>query len=515
MRRGLLFICYLVLASLQITLPSPSSAASSRTVLIGIDVSGSMRGAALNESIAAANQLISQLPDTKVEIYLFARQVQKLDPATISEFLKTGIIPGLESSGYTALYDATWALATRARSSSASVLIFTDGRDSRSSLKPEELIELVRASEIEINFIAYQITPNARAVLLDVSTAGGGSLYELSDVANLAATLTRAVTNVGDGNTRTDQPAVPLIASAVALLSLTIAGSLAAWRRREHRLGSWGELLDSYRSATKSQDAPLRREISRAQALVGRWLGDTSKLLPKLHGRTQREFIFAASLLTATGALLYLGFSLIPAILISILLMSWVMRLAIARSEEQIRIQFDSELAPSLNLIASSLTAGLSFLQALDTFATESPSIVAREFRRALTEVQMGAPIERALGDVATRMKSEDLRWVVFAFAIQREVGGSLAKILRTSAETIDARANLRQEVRTLSAEGRISAYVLMLLPPGLFLFLAITRPDFVALFWRESLGHFLLALVLVLLTLAWVWIRKMIRMKV
>ncbi|NDH38424.1 MAG: hypothetical protein EBX77_03925 [Actinobacteria bacterium] len=147
------------------------------------------------------------------------------------------------------------------------------------------------------------------------------------------------------------------------------------------------------------------------------------------------------------------------------------------------------------------------------SFSADGNSQVAREFRRALSEIQMGSPVEKALGDVADRMQSEDLKWVVFAFSIQREVGGGLAKILQTSAETIDNRSSLRQEMRTLSTEGRISSYILMLLPPGIFLFLLATKREFISLFWVESIGQGLLVLVIMLMGLAWIWIRRLVNL--
>jgi tight adherence protein B len=141
--------------------------------------------------------------------------------------------------------------------------------------------------------------------------------------------------------------------------------------------------------------------------------------------------------------------------------------------------------------------------------------VSAREFRRALTEIQLGIPIERALESVATRMKSEDLRWAVAAFAIQREVGGSLATILNSTAETIESRFELRREVRTLSAEGRISSYILMALPIGIFLFLSFLRPDYVSVFLTEPLGNLLLVGIVVALTAAWFWLRNLVRISI
>jgi len=185
------------------------------------------------------------------------------------------------------------------------------------------------------------------------------------------------------------------------------------------------------------------------------------------------------------------------------------------RREDTAIRAFEKELPGALKMLAGSLSAGLSFLQALSAYAEVGQGVSAREFRRALTEIQLGIPIERALESVATRMKSEDLRWAVAAFAIQREVGGSLATILNSTAETIESRFELRREVRTLSAEGRISSYILMALPIGIFLFLSFLRPDYVGVFLTEPLGNLLLIGIVVALIAAWFWLRNLVRISI
>ena len=99
-------------------------------------------------------------------------------------------------------------------------------------------------------------------------------------------------------------------------------------------------------------------------------------------------------------------------------------------------------------------------------------------------------------------MHSEDLRWTVLALGIQREVGGNLSNILETAAGTIKGRAELRREVRTLSAEGRLSGYVLAALPVGLFLYMLVANREYVSFFWTNVLGYFALGILLILFIL-------------
>ena len=126
---------------------------------------------------------------------------------------------------------------------------------------------------------------------------------------------------------------------------------------------------------------------------------------------------------------------------------------------------FNAQLAETLGLMAGGLQAGLSLPQAVDSVVREGNEPMAGELRRALVEQRLGVDITDALEGVGERMESEDFGWVVMAIRIQREVGGNLAEILHTVADTLREREYLRRQVRALSAEGRLSGYILAGLP--------------------------------------------------
>ncbi len=127
---------------------------------------------------------------------------------------------------------------------------------------------------------------------------------------------------------------------------------------------------------------------------------------------------------------------------------------------------FLEQLPDTLQLISGSLSVGHSLVQAMDAVVREELTPVSIEFNRALVETRLGVPPEDALEGIATRMDSQDFAWVVMAIRIQREVGGNLAEVLTTVAGTIRERERLRRQVRGLSAEGRLSAWILGALPP-------------------------------------------------
>lgn len=170
---------------------------------------------------------------------------------------------------------------------------------------------------------------------------------------------------------------------------------------------------------------------------------------------------------------------------------------------------FESMLPDTLQLMSSSLSAGLSLAQSVDTIVREGGDPVASEFRRVVVESRLGVPLEDAMNGVAQRMESKDFEWVVMAIRIQREVGGNLAELLLTVAATLREREYIRRHVRALSAEGRLSMYVLGGLPPVFLLYLALTKWSYVKPLFTTGIGYVLLGGICVLLSVGVFWMAK------
>jgi tight adherence protein B len=178
-------------------------------------------------------------------------------------------------------------------------------------------------------------------------------------------------------------------------------------------------------------------------------------------------------------------------------------------------VKFADELPGLMQVLASGLRTGLPFAQALESAARQDRGEVGTQMTYALTEVQFGSTIEEALMRVAKRMNSQDLVWFVQALDIQREIGGSLSGVLDSVAATIRGRADLRREVRVLSAEGKLSAYVLLGLPVGTFGVLLLIRPSYVAFFWSSTLGMIMAGVFVGLVTAGWFWLQKLVVIEV
>jgi tight adherence protein B len=179
------------------------------------------------------------------------------------------------------------------------------------------------------------------------------------------------------------------------------------------------------------------------------------------------------------------------------------------------KASFDSQLADSLQLLAGSLRAGYSVPQAIDAMVREGSEPMTTEFGRALVQARLGVPLEDALDSVATRMQSVDFTWVVMAMRIQHEVGGNLAEVLTNVATTLRERERLRRQVRVLSAEGRLSAWILGLLPVVFGGYLLLVRPDYLRPLWTTTLGWLMLVTALALFAVGVVWLRRVIRVTV
>jgi tight adherence protein B len=177
--------------------------------------------------------------------------------------------------------------------------------------------------------------------------------------------------------------------------------------------------------------------------------------------------------------------------------------------------KFESQLPDTLTLLSTSLRAGYSLLQAIEAVAAEAPNPTAREFSRAVAETRLGRSVPDALQGIAERTQSEDFVWAVMAIEIQREVGGNLAEVLQTVADTMLARNRLKGEIRALTAEGRISAVVLGSLPFFLGGFLWFTNRDYLQPLLDSTAGRIAIVVGLLLMGAGIYWLQKIVDIEV
>jgi Flp pilus assembly protein TadB len=179
------------------------------------------------------------------------------------------------------------------------------------------------------------------------------------------------------------------------------------------------------------------------------------------------------------------------------------------------RAAFGEQLPDVLQLIAGSLQSGFSLPQGVDAVVREGTQPSTGEFSRALAEARLGADLEDALNRVADRMNSTDLRWTVMAIRIQREVGGNLAEVLRTTVGTMRERAFLRRQVSSLSAEGRLSAYILIVLPVLVGGWFFYSDSSYMRPLYTTLAGLVMLVGSAALIVVGALWMRKLIKIEV
>jgi tight adherence protein B len=226
------------------------------------------------------------------------------------------------------------------------------------------------------------------------------------------------------------------------------------------------------------------------------------------------DFVLVVGLATVAGGVL--GFALgglLPALLLAAAAPLGAKLLLRFRTGRR-QAAFADQLDDSLQLMASSLRAGHSLLRAVDSVSQEAAAPTSEEFSRIVNETRVGRDLNDALDEVAARMGSDDFVWVAQAIAIHREVGGNLAEVLDAVGHTIRERNAIRRQVKALSAEGKLSAIVLMALPFGVTGFISMTNPAYIGRFAESLMGYAMLGAAGLMLVVGGLWLKKTVAIK-
>ncbi|HEV3090264.1 MAG TPA: type II secretion system F family protein [Candidatus Cybelea sp.] len=176
---------------------------------------------------------------------------------------------------------------------------------------------------------------------------------------------------------------------------------------------------------------------------------------------------------------------------------------------------FGSQLEPAMHLMAGGLRVGLALRQALAIVIDELPDPARYEFRRVVGQANLGMSVYDAMDTMAKRMPSHESLMIARVFRVQSETGGDLARILDQLAETIKDRRHVGRKVSALTAEGRMSAWVLMLIPVALGAFIDLTQPQMAHALFFTMIGHIVLLVILGLEFFAFIWLRNLLKVNV
>ena len=178
------------------------------------------------------------------------------------------------------------------------------------------------------------------------------------------------------------------------------------------------------------------------------------------------------------------------------------------------RAKFEAQLTDTIQMLIGGLRVGHSVLRSVEAAAQEADAPTSEELTRIVNETRIGKDARQAFDDVADRMDSEDFRWISQAIQINREVGGDLAEVLEQVAGTIRERSEIKGQIRSLSAEGKMSAYVLMAMPVGVAGILAVINPGYLNVFVGHPIGLVMLVGSLLLFSVGGFWMSRVVKIK-
>jgi tight adherence protein B len=211
-------------------------------------------------------------------------------------------------------------------------------------------------------------------------------------------------------------------------------------------------------------------------------------------------------LLAATGSPVFA----VPALLVPVAVSSFVGYRARKRREA-----FTAQLPDNLQMIASAMRAGHSFAGALAAVVDDAPDPSRDELRRVVADERLGTPLDAALGVVVERMESRDLEQVALVASLQRETGGNTAEVLERVIETVRERVALQRNVQTLTAQGRMSRWVLTAIPIVLLAAISLINPAYISPLYHSTLGHVLLAVAATMVFAGSMVIKNIVNIKV
>jgi tight adherence protein B len=525
-----------------------------RTTVLALDVSNSMRGQ-IDEARQAALAFIRTAPaDLRIGLVTFSADVHDTIAPTTDRAALEAAVRDIELSTGTRVYDAVAAAANLSGESGArSVLVLSDGRDQGGGLSLDDVAEQVADSGVVVDAVALGSGAESPADLARVADASGGAVVTAdpaslravfaAEAAALAGQLVATFTppegtsgdvdldvSLTDGDqawtdsavvrverhseesaagVSSPRPAAPLVGRTIMLIGLAAVGAallltVLALLKPRGRPGGHRRIATFLGEMPASSGPDIRGAVV---ATAARMVGSTrqQRLAQRLAGAgmslTAPEWVLVHAGIVVAAAVVGVVVGGVP-LMVVLMLLGALGPVLFLRIKHARRLRaFSSQLPDTLGMVANSLTAGLSPSQSVDTVVREGLQPISGELRRALMEQQLGSGLEDALDGVAQRMGSEDFSWVVMAMRIQREVGGNLAEVLTTVAETLREREMLRRQVLTLSAEGRLSAWILGGLPIGLFLYMMLANRDYVRPLYTEFFGMVLLGIAVLLLS--------------
>ena len=539
-------------------------------VVLLIDASDSMRGRASQGALVAARAFVRRTgASEQIGLVAFNRTATVLaSPTEGQEALREALTRPPSLAHGTRIYDAIHAaleLLREGKVSSGSVVLLSDGADTGSRLTERRLEARARAAHVRVFTVGLRSPSFDAASLKRLAAETGGSYSEAASAADLASiydslgrqlsteyviryrsdtapgthvSVLVRVAGVGDVSagyvTPRPAPIAPFhrslfqrfwsSAASMLLIALLIAGLAAVGASLLLRVprGTFMKRIAEFVTVTAPEDEREHRTALTTKVLAGaeeslaktQWWAQFKEELeiaritvPAVH------ILFGAAIGTLLAAIvLYL---ISPVFIVFALGVPFITRDLVRRKLKKVRDDFAEQLPDNLQVLASALRAGHSFIGALAVVAQDAPEPAQREFRQVVADDQLGGPIEDSLREVARRMASTELEQVGLLAELQRASGGNMAEVLETVVETIRDRFDLRRLIKTLTAQGRMARWILTLLPVFLAIVLTLLNPSYMRPLFATTPGQVLVAVATVMVVTGSLVIKRIVNIKV
>ena len=549
----------------------------SKNVVLALDTSRSMAGKPLAEAAAAATAFVATKPSSdRIALVTFGQRASLQGPFSTSTIDSDNALRTLAvgANSITALWDAV-DLSARLLASQPGgrvVVLLTDGNDVGSRASESDALLSLHKAGVVVYPIAFGSHADSSG-LERLASSTGGSFHTASTSATLSGIyssigrelrrtwrvryLTTArpgdklelkasagklgsdktsVSVPGSGSATSGKPspllpdsfygrAGDLLFTVLAALLVLAAGILAASTLR----GSWlKRRLAAHVEPSRGRAAKHRTGRERLAMLSGLFRVTESTFGHRRQWRNLQLLLERADLplRTVEFAWLLIGCSFVLAVLAAIinggalailacfLVGGFVPYLVVwMKARRRVRA-FEDQLPDLLITMAASLKAGHSFKQGIQSVVDEGQDPAAKELRRVLTDTQLGRPMEAALQETAERIGSKNFSFVITAVNIQRQVGGSLAGLFDMVADTVRDRQQFARKIRSLTAMGRMAAYVLVGLPFFIALAMTVLNPTYMDPLFHSHTGHMLIMLGLTMMAFGSLVLKKIVSFK-
>jgi tight adherence protein B len=533
-----------------------------------IDASNSMHGAPIRGAMTAARTFAARRNvNQQLALVTFNASNDLAMPFTSSQKRIDEALSRTPHLAYgTHIYDAVATAITQiqaARLQTGAVVLLSDGGDTGSALNLEQVSKLANDAHVHIYSVGLRGRTFRPATLQGLATATGGSFSEARNSTELAAiydqlglklanqylvsykslvdpgTRTRVSVSVaGIGGSGLAYSAPPATTEkitqpiqnriwrswpALILVALLVAGliGLGLYTALRPTGSNVRARLSDFVSTAQHRDGARADIASRVfegteQSLQKtRWWVNFKESLELADIRIPPVQLLAGTLVLTLLVMWLLGTFITPVLALLGLLVPFLVRGFVTQRIERKRRAFGDQLPDNLDVVASGLRAGHSLVGGLSLVVNDASEPSRSEFQKVVADEQLGVPLEDALQTVARRMDNRDIEQVALVSSLQRETGGNAAEVLDRVIENIRERQGLRRLVRTLTAQGRLSRWIVSILPVGLLLLISAINPAYMKPLFHHTSGKVILAVGATMIVAGSLVIKKIVEIKI